>query len=616
MSGDQGERRHTGPLTEPELAALLPDLTRDAIHALWLATGGWRERALALAATLSGPGDPVVELALGTAPPGEFLVLDMALIRLLESAAARPMPPATRARVLARLARELLGDPSAAARRRELVDEAVALARTVGDPGVTAEVLDGRLHALWDPAAAAERLEVASEIVVYARAAGDAAVERQGLFWRFIALVEQGELDAAEAALIAYARAGELDGDPSAAVVVRARQAVLATVRGRFAGAEALTAEVAEQGRRAGLADTDRLVASLTGQLALLRGTAEPHIAPLLTLARRLPGHFYEATAARVMAVSGRLDEALLELDRLLPAVLAGGGPRWLGAVADLALVASLGGSGAAVRSLSAALRPYAGRLVVWGGANMVTGPVDEYLGRLAARAGEHAAAAEHFDRAVALSERLGALPWLASALEARARDGDVARAQDIRRRLGLGGSEWVLVLQGADWRLAAGSESGRLRDSVGLHHLRALLAAPGEEIAALDLAAGGAGLRTRAPDPVLDDAGRAAFRRRLAELDSGLAAADRAGDADAATRLTAERSALLDELRRATGLGGRGRRPSAEAERARVSVTRAVRTAIERIEAVAPLAGAHLRASVRTGAMLRYQPGPVRWRV
>ncbi|WP_306205013.1 hypothetical protein [Actinoplanes sp. RD1] len=606
-----------GPLTEPELAGLLPDLSRDAVHAVWLATAGWREPALALAATLPrDAGDPVVELALGTPSRAGFLVLDMALIRLLESAAARPMPPATRARVLARLARELLGDPSAAARRRELVEEAVALARTVGDPGVTAEVLDCRLHALWDPAAAAERLEVASEIVVRAREAGHAAVERQGLFWRFIALAEQGELDAAEAALTAYARAGELDGDPAAAVVVLSRQAVLATVRGRFAAAESLTAEVAERGHRAGLADTDRLTASLTGQLALLRGTAESHIEPLQALARRLPGHFYEATAARVLAVSGRVDEALLELDRLLPAVLAGGGPRWLGAVADLALVASLGGSGTAVRTLRATLQPYAGRLVVWGGANMITGPVDEYLGRLAARAGDGAAAEEHFDRAVALAERLGALPWLASALEARGRGGDPARARDIRRRLGLGGSHWVLSREGADWRLEAGGESGRIRDSVGLHHLRALLAAPGHEIAALDLAAGGAGLRSRAPDPVLDDAGRAAFRRRLAVLDEGLAAADRAGDADGATRLAAERAALLDELRRATGLGGRGRRPSAEAERARVGVTRAVRTAIERIETVAPLAGAHLRASVRTGAMLRYQPGPVRWRV
>jgi predicted negative regulator of RcsB-dependent stress response len=140
------------------------------------------------------------------------------------------------------------------------------------------------------------------------------------LFWRFIALVEQGELDDAEAALAAYAKAGEWDGDEEAAVVVPARQAALAIVRGRFEVAESLIREVAERGSQAGLADTGRLTASLTGQLALLRGAVGDHVAPLLAMARRLPGQFYEATAARVLAETGQADEALLELDRTLPA--------------------------------------------------------------------------------------------------------------------------------------------------------------------------------------------------------------------------------------------------------------------------------------------------------
>jgi hypothetical protein len=72
-------------------------------------------------------------------------------------------------------------------------------------------------------------------------------------------------------------------------------------------------------------------------------------------------------------------------------------------------------------------------------------------------------------------------------------------------------------------------------------------------------------------------------------------------------------------ELRRATGLGGRPRRYGDEAERARVNATRALRTVLARIESAAPLAGAHLRASLRTGGHFRYQPapgGPQRWRV
>jgi hypothetical protein len=71
-------------------------------------------------------------------------------------------------------------------------------------------------------------------------------------------------------------------------------------------------------------------------------------------------------------------------------------------------------------------------------------------------------------------------------------------------------------------------------------------------------------------------------------------------------------------ELRRATGLGGRDRRLPAEAERARVNVTRTLRATMARISLAAPLCGAHLEASVRTGRACRYEPapgGPQRWR-
>jgi hypothetical protein len=116
----------------------------------------------------------------------------------------------------------------------------------------------------------------------------------------------------------------------------------------------------------------------------------------------------------------------------------------------------------------------------------------------------------------------------------------------------------------------------------------------------------------------LLDPAARDAYRRRIRELDSELAAADRSGNVAAAERAEDERQALVDALRQATGLAGRPRRAAADAERARVNVTRTLRAAIERITAAAPIAGAHLQASIRTGTACRYQPtggGPARWR-
>jgi len=68
-----------------------------------------------------------------------------------------------------------------------------------------------------------------------------------------------------------------------------------------------------------------------------------------------------------------------------------------------------------------------------------------------------------------------------------------------------------------------------------------------------------------------------------------------------------------------AVGLGGRDRRAGSATERARASVTRAVRSAMSRIrEHSAPL-GDHLDRSIRTGVYCAYVPdsrGSVNWKL
>ncbi len=194
-----------------------------------------------------------------------------------------------------------------------------------------AEVLDARLHALWDPAGADDRLAAAAEIIDLARAAADPEQERRGLFWRFVALMELGRVGEAESALAAFEREARVGGDAAALVMVAARHAMLATQRGRFDEAQQLIEDVAEQGRQAGLADTERLVGTLRGMIAMLRGDlsgGERAVSELRAFARRIPGHFYDATAARVLLSLERTAEADLELQHALPRLLAGSGPR------------------------------------------------------------------------------------------------------------------------------------------------------------------------------------------------------------------------------------------------------------------------------------------------
>ena len=235
-----------------------------------------------------------------------FLDVDTNLVRLLEVAVGRADNDGIRARVLARLARELLGDASASARRRALADDALRLARRTADPGALAEVLDARLHALWDPAGAEDRLAAGSDIIDLARAAGDDRRERQGQFWRFVALMELGRVAEAESALAVFEREVAAAGDAEAAVMVTARHAMLAILRGRFDDARQLIEKVAETARRARMADAEAIAGTLAWSVAAERGTSdgwETVVEALLTAARRQPGHLFEATAARMLVL-------------------------------------------------------------------------------------------------------------------------------------------------------------------------------------------------------------------------------------------------------------------------------------------------------------------------
>ncbi|WGY00574.1 hypothetical protein QI633_18750 [Nocardioides sp. QY071] len=165
------------------------------------------------------------------------------------------------------------------------------------------------------------------------------------------------------------------------------------------------------------------------------------------------------------------------------------------------------------------------------------------------------------------------------------------------------------LVREGDRWRLGYDGAVAWLPDLKGVRLLAVLLAGPGREFPALDLA--GAGV-VEPGLPVLDEEARASYRRRLGEVEEDLAEAAR--DHDEARRQLAERDRdyLLAELAGAVGLGGRARVTGATAERARTSVTRSLRYALARVAQVHPELGGHLRRAVRTGTCCSYVPDPV----
>ena len=112
-----------------------------------------------------------------------------------------------------------------------------------------------------------------------------------------------------------------------------------------------------------------------------------------------------------------------------------------------------------------------------------------------------------------------------------------------------------------------------------------------------------------------IDATGRQRYEQRLLDLQEEIDEAASRHDRAREERAQAEFDAIVDELSRALGMGGRARRLGGTAERARSTVTQRLRAAMRRIEREHPELGRHLQASVRTGVYCCYRPErPVHW--
>lgn len=194
--------------------------------------------------------------------------------------------------------------------------------------------------------------------------------------------------------------------------------------------------------------------------------------------------------------------------------------------------------------------------------------------------------------------------------------------------------AENVFRRQGDYWSVVFEGHVVRLRDMRGVRYLARLLAHPGREFHVVELVAieqGGRAGTTHVIEPglsfrdvgdageILDARAKDAYRRRLAEIQDDLQEAGALGDGSRVAQATAEREFLARELSRAVGLGGRERRVGSASERARASVTRAVRHAMGRIRVHHAPLGAHLERTIRTGTYCAYLPDPrvpVDWKV
>ncbi len=106
-----------------------------------------------------------------------------------------------------------------------------------------------------------------------------------------------------------------------------------------------------------------------------------------------------------------------------------------------------------------------------------------------------------------------------------------------------------------------------------------------------------------------VDPTARAAYRRRIGELEEQLEEAEAAADAGLGGAARDEIEFLTAELGAAYGLGGRPRRATDDIERARKAVRNRIRESLDRIEREHAALGAHLRRALKTGTFSSYQP-------
>jgi hypothetical protein len=248
-------------------------------------------------------------------------------------------------------------------------------------------------------------------------------------------------------------------------------------------------------------------------------------------------------------------------------------------------------------------LTPYAGRGVINAGAVTFHGVVDDYLYQAEQALGRPEATRWRGNAATAY-DRIGATWW--------------RRQLDRVATVHIGaadGAPSVLHFHpdavGA-WVVGPRDHTSVLPDWRGLHYVRELLRQPGVDIDAGDLATPGTVVTTNT-DELLDREALAAYRHRLRQIDAELDEAMAWTNQGRLDRLHAERDSLLEQVRTATGLGGRRRRFGSTDERARVAVRKAIAATIQRLEQHDPALARLLRDTIRTGARCCYEPDPAR---
>ena len=345
-----------------------------------------------------------------------------------------------RSLVLATLCSELTHG-SALEQRQALAEEAVAVAESSGDDATVVRVLNHLYVPLQVPALLELALARTSDALARAERVGDPALLFWAAMWRGEVAARAGDIETMDRCIEIHASTAALLNQP----IFHWGHTFFLGLRAQIAGdtdrADALASEALRIGTDGGQLDAAVIFGAQLMIVSGQRGTMSdlvPLIEQLATETPDISRWLFGSLLAKAHVEGGRMDQAL----RLLEEFAASGfdlplDQVWLTGMVDYAEAAVECRDPRYAAPLFDRLQPWAGQVPATGASAL--GPVNQYLGGLAAVLGRDADADAYFAEAAAFSDRVGAMFFLARTrlwwgrmLAERLGPGDAEQARDL----------------------------------------------------------------------------------------------------------------------------------------------------------------------------------------
>lgn len=293
---------------------------------------------------------------------------------------------------------------------QELAIHIMALARSGSDDEALAFSLWARHDSVWGLGSAVERLGLTDEMTVVGRRTQHQDMELNAMSMRWVTLLELGDpafLDQFRS----FVRLAEVTELPRFALGVAVDTSLIASLQGRFAEASSALEDDALSQEYGDHDSFGFMGYHLRWAMHLLRGhfaEAEETLGELPGSGYPYPGLLEAVTAVEQGDAAPALRLIAEHADRAAPYPRAFM-PLWLRLLAQTAAITR---DPRLITRAEDELTPYTGQWVVSLYGCDIAGPVDLWLGMLAAARDDQDAAVAALTEAAASSDRLGARPW------------------------------------------------------------------------------------------------------------------------------------------------------------------------------------------------------------